>query len=434
MKYKKILLVTSSNFNSFTGTGITLSNLFEGWPLDNIAIVDTDKFNSNENICKLEYKLGDLEQKYVFPLSLIKKNNKNIKPKKETQTNERSSQAKSTKYLKQLKLKRILNSTIGNYEIFISQIVSKQLLNFVDDFKPDLLYFHFSSIGSLRFCKQIVEHCKIPYAVHFMDDFYHFNYTKGILSPFLKRIWKKEMKEFVKNANLRMGISEKMSYEYSKIFNADFYPFFNIIDPEKWNNIKTPEKNCDNFEILYAGTINDKNVSSLHDVANTVEEINIAGKKINYSIYTFQPRAESYKPHFNKYEKTNIYEVPEGDGIIPLLKKSDLLLLSIDFTKESMARMKYSMFTKIPAYMMSGTPVLFWGPEGIASTEYAREGGWAIVVDKNDPKQLMVAIKELINDPELRFSIANKAQIMANEKHSTGVVKKQFHSLLNTMR
>jgi glycosyltransferase involved in cell wall biosynthesis len=431
--YRRILLVTSSNFNSYTGTGITLSNLFEGWPLDRVAIVHNDKFDTNNNICRLEYKLGDSEQRYIFPLSIIKRSKNNPKPKKELESVGPLNQAKSTNYLTQLKLKKALNAIIGDYELFINQVASKQLLDWIDDFNPDLLYFHFSSLGSLRFCKSISEHCQIPYAIHFMDDFYHFNYTKGILSLLFKSIWKKEMKAIVKNASLRMGISEKMSFEYSKTFNADFYSFFNIVDTNKWNNTKTPKTKSDNFEILYAGTINNKNISSLHNVAITVEEINNNGKKVNYSIYTFQPRADSYKPHFSKYKKTNIYEVPEGDGIIPLLKKSDLLLLSIDFTQESIERMRYSMFTKIPAYMMSGTPILFWGPNGIASTEYAKESGWAVVVDKNDPKQLEEAIEQLITNSELRDSIVYKAQMLANEKHSTDVVKKKFHSLLNTM-
>ena len=84
--------------------------------------------------------------------------------------------------------------------------------------------------------------------------------------------------------------------------------------------------------------------------------------------------------------------------------------------------------------MMSGTPILFWGPEEIASTEYAREAGWAIVVDENNPKLLKEAIEELIQNSDLRQSIVNKAQTLARERHSTEVVKKRFHSLLYTIK
>jgi len=432
-KYKKILLITSSSFNSYTGTGITLSNLFEGWPLDSIAIINSDKFKTSANICRLEYKLGDAEQSYIFRIFKRKADNRNFSCKGDLGSGKKTAGIRPYKYLSLLHIKRIVDAVVGDYSILIKQRTSKQLLQWVDDFKPDLLYLHFSSIGSLRFCKAISEYCQIPYAVHFMDDYYHFKYTRGILSPFLKRIWKKEVKEFVKNASLRLGISEKMSLEYSNVFNVGFYHFFNIVDAVKWDKIKTPENNSNSFNILYAGTINDKNIKSLHIIAEIIEGLKIPQKNVSYSIYTFQPRADSYSPQFDKYLKTNIYEVPEGDAIIQLLKNSDLLLLSIDFTPQSISRMRLSMFTKIPAYMISGTPILFWGPKEIASTEYAKNGDWAVVVDENNSDKLKKAIVELIVNESLRKTIVNKARMLVEEKHSAHVVKKKFHGLLNTM-
>ena len=48
MKFKKILIVTDARLNDGTGTGITLSNLFRGWQLSDLALysVKNDKTNN----------------------------------------------------------------------------------------------------------------------------------------------------------------------------------------------------------------------------------------------------------------------------------------------------------------------------------------------------------------------------------------------------
>ena len=53
-------------------------------------------------------------------------------------------------------------------------------------------------------------------------------------------------------------------------------------------------------------------------------------------------------------------EKPDNDqGMAELFGSADLLFLPVDFTPESINRMRYSIFAKIPAYMASGTPILF---------------------------------------------------------------------------
>jgi glycosyltransferase involved in cell wall biosynthesis len=426
-KMPKILLITSSSFNSYTGTGITLSNLFQGWPLEKIAIIHQDKFQTNTKVCQHEYKLGEKEENIFFPFSII------VKPK--LNNGSRSglpikSKKESKKYIRHRYIKKLLRSNIGDYDLFKKRVLSDDLKHWIDDFNPDILYLHISSLGFLRFAKRIIKYCKVPYVVHFMDDFYHFNYAKGLLGPFLRNIWKKEMHNMILNSDLRIGISEKMAMEYSDIFSAKFYSFFNVIDIDKWDAIKSNCSKSDVFNIIYAGTINNKNNTSLNNFASIVEGLKIPNLKIKFFIYSFQPRIGYYQNNFKKYKNTIVDEVPEGDKIIPLLKNSDLLFLPVDFMAESISRMRYSMFTKIPAYMISGVPILFWGPDGIASTEYAKKSEWAYVVSQNDPLILKQALLKLINDKYLRKELCENAKRLALNNHSSEIVRPRFHELI----
>ena len=76
-EYPKTLIITSSNFNSYTGTGILLKNLFCGWPKDRLAMAYYDNYDSDSNdksICTNYYGLGNKEKKFIWPVSKFVKN------------------------------------------------------------------------------------------------------------------------------------------------------------------------------------------------------------------------------------------------------------------------------------------------------------------------------------------------------------------------
>src|ERR1017187_5091549 len=74
MDFPKVLILNQP-FTYETGGGITLTNLFAGWPSEKVAVVCQSYLlkNSNTDICKRYYQLGHKEHKFMFPLNLIKR-------------------------------------------------------------------------------------------------------------------------------------------------------------------------------------------------------------------------------------------------------------------------------------------------------------------------------------------------------------------------
>ena len=72
--YPKILIF-GAPFNSFSGGGITLTNLFKGWPKDKIAVSSTGHVlqGVSTDVCDVFYLLGRDEQKWIFPFNLFQK-------------------------------------------------------------------------------------------------------------------------------------------------------------------------------------------------------------------------------------------------------------------------------------------------------------------------------------------------------------------------
>ena len=61
------------------------------------------------------------------------------------------------------------------------------------------------------------------------------------------------------------------------------------------------------------------------------------------------------------------------ENLPKIFAETDLLILPYDFHTASIKFIKYSMPTKAPEYMASGTPILIFSPEDTALVEYAKE-------------------------------------------------------------
>src|SRR5690606_41596332 len=70
------VLILNQPFNQHTGGGITISNLFTGWPKENLAVLCSSTFinsNTNTTICETYYQLGCEEYVFKFPFNLFKR-------------------------------------------------------------------------------------------------------------------------------------------------------------------------------------------------------------------------------------------------------------------------------------------------------------------------------------------------------------------------
>ena len=436
IEYPRILLVSSSTFNPYTGTGILLTNLFKGWPIKKIAMIHSDSFYQDDTVCKKSYKLSFGEYGFTWPLLTNIKNmfDGRIGISEGTSSNnhsERDGNSTGTKAIIR-KVYEKVNGVLGGQEVYLRYVVSNNLLQWINQFKPEIIYCHISSLMNLRFARELKNILKIPLCIHIMDDWLNVRYDKGLFASKLKSDFYQEFESLLAESSLRMGIGRKMCDAYEERFGCSFEPYSNVVDPAIWlkNNDKKQAKDG-KFSIVYAGTINTKNVSNLETISKIVEQLHNEKMNCQLKIYTFHPRVELYRPALEWKPAVTIAEVPKDDeDMISLLKGADLLFLPVDFTKVSIERMRYSMFAKIPAYMMSGTPILVYGPPEVASVEYAIKEKWAYVVAKKDEKTLKDAIIELATNPALRERLGQKAQKIGIRDFDANNVRKRFSTAL----
>jgi glycosyltransferase involved in cell wall biosynthesis len=109
---------------------------------------------------------------------------------------------------------------------------------------------------------------------------------------------------------------------------------------------------------------------------------------------------------------------------------ADVLLLPVNFNRESVRYIRYSMPTKVPAYLSSGTPILVYGPPETAQVDYARRAGWAHLVTRRDDDELVNGLRSLVVDASLRERVSNNAKIVAARNHDASRIRAEFQSML----
>ena len=437
-EYPRILLVTGQAFNQYTGTGITLTNLFRGWPADRIAMIhQDDSYGLDDSVCQRFYQLGTRELGWIWPLSELKR--KQAVPRlsgpasgKESTGGAHLQVPNIVKDSVKKRFYKLAISTLGGHELLRQLYVSDQLKDWIESFRPELVYSEFSTITGLRFVREIISLTGVALATHTLDDWPQFKYRKGPLASFVRFILRRELQDIFDRAALRMGICDKMCREYEARYGLPFVPFHNVVEAGVWEKATRQDWSAHKpFHIVYSGNIGAiAKIQSLLDICHVVRELHGSGMPIELRIHTLSTKAKLYRSMLESSPSVTVHDPPENAEFVSLLSGADLLVLPVDFGEERIVYYKYSMPTRVPAYMMSGTPILVYGPPEVASVEYAQTEGWGYIVPNRDMNALREAIILLATDVELRRRLGQRAREVAIQNHDATKIREAFRQAL----
>lgn len=428
MNYPKILIIGQS-FNKKSGGGVTISNLFTGWPKDKIAVASNTNLSSDldTSVCNTYYQLAYKEKLHPFPLSIIlPKVKTGLLPINNTAAAAASeNKAKSGKYKIVYQLLLGFLNFFGLYNVFYKLKITPEFAAWLKEYDPDIIYTQLASLELIRFVDDMELQTKKPVAIHIMDDWPLTINKPGLLYNYWQRVIDKEFRQLMDKTAILMSISDAMSEEYKLRYGKDFIPFHNPIDINYWKPATAKDYTIKNkFTILYAGRIGFGIESSIAAIAAAVNNIVKTNKEVVFEIQTGDTAA------LHKFVQVNDnikWMKPVAYSALPeKFAGADLLLLPQDFDARSVQFLKYSFPTKVSEYMISGTPILVYGDERTGLTKYALKEKWAYVVTENNIDSLTKAIEELISNQQLRKHLAVTAQQIAIEREDAVIVKENF--------
>jgi glycosyltransferase involved in cell wall biosynthesis len=419
----RILLVASSGFNGVTGTGITFSNLFRGWPDDRLYAAYSDVVPAQFDVCQNFFRLGPKELSR-WPGS------RNVAPgyiqDRDTAVMRREAVASQSAGWK----RALRRSLVGNTWPDVGR-VSAELDSYIRAVQPQLIYTILGTMGFTQLALSISEAYNIPMAVHFMDDYMATLYSGGLLSPLIRSHLLRLTERAVRRASVNFAIGDMMAEAFSKRWSRPFIPVQNAVDVESVP-VAQPLRDVQKpMRLAYIGSIfTYAQASSLADIAQAVAQLTAVGRPISLDIYSPLHLAESFRASLEISPAIQLHDtIREDAAFFKTLTEVDALVLPVNFDRGTVDYIRYSMPTKVPAYLASGTPILAYGPLETAQIAYAQREGWGIVVDKRDPQMLRDAILALSADNALRASLSKRAREVAI-RHDIRNVRSLFQGIL----
>jgi glycosyltransferase involved in cell wall biosynthesis len=437
MKSYPRILIYGTPFSDLNGGGITLTNLFRGWPKEKLAVASTGHSleGLSTEVCDTYYLLGKNEQRWIFPFNLLQREF----PSGQLVFDNSGENVSGNPLmhdkpgLRQILVDKVFYPLLQYFGLihFLSKIhLSKNLSEWLELYKPEVLYLQVATREDILFAIKLCDHLGVPSVIHNMDDWPSTISNKGLLNGFWKSKIDREFRYLLSRMSLCLSISDSMSDEYLKRYQKQFIAFHNPIDTSKISQTKRDDslKNG-SFKVLYTGRIGTANREALVSFAKAISRSEFGGYKIHLDIYSPNSDSRDAKILSSFSQVTLNAPVPSSE-VSGLLVKYDLLLLPLDFTKDGLKYAKYSMPTKASEYMMSGSPVLIFAPPETAVSKFFAQNECGYCVNKNTSEEIVNAINFIIVNTEYRNKITDNALRIARDRFDSEKVRNDFQQLI----
>ncbi len=407
-EYPKVL-VLGVKFADNTADGVTLTNLFKGWPKVNLlSASDT----LNIDFCEKNIPCDDYFEFHPGKLNQINK-----KPQK-----------KSSLYTK---IRKWLIEKSGIEEFVNVHELTPSFLSFLDKNKPDAIYSAVGSVKEIIFLKKIYQAKQIPLIIHIYDDWPQIEYSKRFFKWIWAYIYKKQVQELMDMASCHLSICDAMSKEYEKRYGHKFYAFHNPVEASEWDITENnPAKKDSERSVFYMGKINFSTLPPLIDMAKAVERLNKDGYSIFFRIVSPHLNGDNIAL-FEKYPHVKLEYAGYKHSELPaLIRSHSFLFLPLGFQKDSVQYYRYSMLTKLSEYLISAVPIILYCPKGIALYDYCMHNDCAQWSDEGE-RNLYTSVKSLLQDKMRCKIMSSNAYKLAIGAHSAEVVRENFRKVIS---
>lgn len=407
----KVLVVSHNVFSETNNMGKTMKDFLSFFDPDDLAQLYVQAEVPTVKICKRYFRITD---KDVLSSVLSRKAHYHIYKEQDIALKQRNNrvdvgiEAKAHQFgRKRTPLIYILRNTMWSIGVW----KSKSLENWIEDFKPEVIFFASGDyVFSYKIVHWIAQKYKIPVIIWCCDD--HYIGKKNTLSPLYwwnRKFLLKWAHKVSNCAGHMITICDKMKDDYGKLFHLPI-SILRISSSKNEYKLKSSERKG----IVYAGNLGVNRFQPLLELGKQLKQAHIAGYEL-IDVYSGERNEEV------------LAQLTEDNGIrfhgavpaeqIPIILGSAKYLLHVEaFDEKSIRRTSYSLSTKIGESLQSGACVIAYGPAEIASMEYLRLNQVAKFIEK--PAEIIDIIEELDQDKVQYDSYVEKAINLACKLHS----------------
>lgn len=312
----------------------------------------------------------------------------------------------------------------GWWEVIYFIRLSEPMKRFVEDFKPDLIYCQGYSLGFATLPLLIARRFNIPICFQTTDDWLRGTYARSPVVWLLRR----RARELIRRAKVRLAFGEKMQREYQHRYGLPFEVTYHLDNPDRFPpGIVAANKVC---KIIYSGSLAHRRYEAIQDLLAAVRQLPELGDHVEIVIYSSGIPKELPTALLQSPE-VKFAPLPTHERLPSILAEATVLLLPESF-REARQSIEYSVSTKAHLYMMSGRPVLVYGPAYSGTVEYAMREGWGQVVDERSVAKLKDALTEILAGNERMQQLRRCADACIRRHHDLARGRERFRELVSS--
>jgi hypothetical protein len=407
----RVLVVNGEPFTDATATGITLCNLFSGFPRENLALLFTAQLPVRTDICSVAYKLSatNVVAGGAGPSSAAAITN--------------TASPKSFKYQARAAVRKAIAPILD----CTAYKVAPALLEKLRSFEPAIVYTLGGGMRHLQLAMRIAADLKRPLALHFMDDWPGTLYRSPQHFLFRRRL-DALLREAMRTAKARLVISVAMADEFQSRYGGRFIPFMNCVSR---SDVKAPQVEIvlpERQTICYFGGLHLGRWECVRDIARVISERKLENE-FQIHLYCRESDVLAYGPALKKFPSIRFRPAVPPDQVARIMQAANALLHVESFIPAHRAYTRLSISTKIPEYLAASRPIIAYGPAEVASIRYLEENRCALVITGSDPNAIAAALAKL-KDPSALKEQSNNAFEMVVAHHVSETERERFRSVL----
>lgn len=408
-----ILIVSCESWRETNNGGNVLSNIFSSLSDANIAQVYCSGETPENSICQKYFQISDAMLLSSEKGHKLEERDYSVDIDNQADVIDNKIKSRVPEILREpALLAREMLWSVSNWK-------TKELRNFVLDFKPDIIfapcysYYHVSKVA--LYVKSIAG---CPMISYISDDNYSLKQFRFSVSFWINRlITRKWIRRHFRESSLVYTMTKAQKDEYEKLFGV---PMKVLCKSADFSNTKSEVNNP--IKLVYGGGLYLNRWKVLNKLREALDSVNTDTVKAQLHIYTSSKLSRRQAKLLNNEKSSFLHNAISFSELQKKYSQSDVAVHveSFDLKNRRITRLSFS--TKIIDCMNSGCAILAIGPQSQAGIEYLKENDAAICV--NDLKQMRNTVEMLVKKPSIIKEYAEKAEILGRKNHDKIQIEK----------
>lgn len=404
----RVLVLSAASLSREGATGITLSNLFQGWPHEKLAQIFGERTPPDPSICVNSYPFFSNRIPIVRVMKSLRARIANAGQGPQKSADSRHGIAGGA----------AKSSAVASFADAVPFRLPQDLIEWTAQFDPQVIYSPLGSIRMMSAALQLSKRFGIPIVPHFMDDWPSTVYANGAQYFPLRRILRNMLRNVLLRAPFGLTICEDMSKEYACRHGMRFEAFMNCVDLPEQSEASTRCANDQMVVFGYVGGLHLNRWKSLLDVTAALQAAKDGGSAVRLDIFAPEADIQTYRDKFDGFTVVRNMGSLGYSDVREKLREYDVLVHVESFLPADSRYTRLSISTKIPQYMAAQVPILAYGPDMLSSIAYVVRSGAGLAATKDgDVAGLLEAVRKLIEQPGLRAQLGETGRSIALEHH-----------------